>query len=199
MPFSALITSGIEAFSNRFLALDERSSSRRRALVGKILAIHLKPLPTCYFVVSETQIDVLGQFEGRTDCQLCLVLTALPKLAETDGVVSLIKSGELELKGDIKLAQQFSDLFASVDADIEEKISRYIGDGPAYLLCQQIHVFTEGLRSQLAYQTQHLGEVLIEEWRLAVGLSEFDLWRRDVDAIAAEIDAVSLRIDRLIS
>lgn len=197
MPISSLIASGIETLCNGFLSLDERSSDRRRLLTGKVLGICLRPFPQCYFVISETRVDVLSHFEGECDCELSLDLLAISQLSRPDAVVTLIKNETLDMSGDIKLAQQFAELFATVEVDLEEKLSRYMGDGPSHLFVGQLREVARALSGFFRSQASQMGEAIVDEYQLAVGRCEYQVFCHDIVVLEAELKHLDERIGGL--
>ncbi len=197
MPLSSLFSAGLEALSNQLLDLDEGSTQRRSQLAGKVLAITIQPLPCIYFVVSEQQLDVLNKYEAEPDCSLSLNLFTLAELKQADRIPSLIKQDKLQLEGDIKLAQQFADLFLQLEPDLEEKLSQRIGDVAAYQVLSKSRLLAEALSKAFTQAPVKLTELANEEWKLTVGQQEYQNWQRQVQALAAECEQVARRIEDL--
>ncbi|WP_163133761.1 SCP2 domain-containing protein [Agarivorans sp. Alg241-V36] len=197
MPLSSLISAGVEALSNQVLALDENSSGRRSQLAGKVLAIKISPLPCFYFVISEQQLDVLNQYEAEADCSLSMSLFTLAELKQADKIPSLIKQDKLQLEGDIKLAQQFADLFLQLDPDFEEKLSQRIGDVAAYQVMSKSRMVAQALNSLVKTTPEKLNEIASEEWQLLVGQLEYQSWQQQVQALSADLEKLSSRIEAL--
>lgn len=197
MPLSSLFSAGVEALSNQLLDLDEGSTQRRSQLAGKVLAITIQPLPCFYFVVSEQQLDVLNKYEGEPDCCLSLTLFTLAELKQAERIPSLIKQDKLQLEGDIKLAQQFADLFLQLEPDLEEKLSQRIGDVAAYQVLSKSRMLAEALSKAFAQAPVKLTELANEEWKLTVGQVEYQSWQGQVQALVAECEQLARRIEDL--
>jgi ubiquinone biosynthesis protein UbiJ len=56
-------------------------------------------------VFSERQVDVLGAWEGEADCTVITRLSVLPKLRNRQQLTALIRSGDLEVQGDLQVVQ----------------------------------------------------------------------------------------------
>lgn len=197
MPLSSLISAGVEALSNQVLSLDESSSQRRSQLAGKVLAIKIQPLPCFYFVISEQQLDVLNQYEAVADCSLSMSLFTLAELKQADRIPSLIKQDKLQLEGDIKLAQQFADLFLQLDPDFEEKLSQRIGDVAAYQVVSKGRMVAEALNRAFNKAPDKITELASEEWKLLVGQLEYQAWQQQVQTLAKDLDSLAARIQEL--
>ncbi|MGE9627275.1 ubiquinone biosynthesis accessory factor UbiJ, partial [Escherichia coli] len=82
--------------------------SARTRLQGKVLRVDLKGFSTSLVLVfSERQVDVLGAWEGEADCTVITYASVLPKLRDRQQLTTLIRSGELEVQGDIQVVQNF--------------------------------------------------------------------------------------------
>ncbi|STQ08453.1 protein YigP [Enterobacter cloacae] len=104
MPFKPLVTAGIENVLNAFLYRAPALKAARQRLNGKVLRIVLKEFSTpLVLVFSERQLDVLGEWEGDADCSVITRMSVLPKLRDRQQLTALIRSGELEVEGDIRL------------------------------------------------------------------------------------------------
>ena len=103
MPFKPLVTAGIENVLNAFLYRAPALKAARQRLNGKVLRIVLKEFSTpLVLVFSERQLDVLGEWEGEADCSVITHMSVLPKLRDRQQLTALIRSGELEVEGDIR-------------------------------------------------------------------------------------------------
>ena len=198
MPLGSLISAGIELVSNHYLGLDEHQQMRRQPLLGKVIAIEIRPFPVIFFNISARQLDVLGRFEGEPDSTLSTSLYTLPKLRDPNQLADLIKAGDVDLKGDVRLMQQFAELFTELDWQPEEKLAGLIGDVPAHLLFRQLHLVSQQLR-HLGQQTERrLADVATQEWQVAVAKREYGYWRDDVAALRDELQRLEQRINRLV-
>lgn len=79
-------------------------------------------------VFSERQVDVLGAWEGEADCTVITQASVLPKLRDRQQLAALIRSGELEVQGDIQVVQNFVVLADLAEFDPAELLAPYTGD-----------------------------------------------------------------------
>ena len=69
MPFTPLVTAGIETALNTFLWRDKALKPARQRLLGKVLRVQLQDFATpVVLVFSERQVDVLSAWDGEADC-----------------------------------------------------------------------------------------------------------------------------------
>ena len=129
MPIKPLVTAGIENVLNAFLYRAPALKTARQRLNGKVLRIVLKEFSTpLVLVFSERQLDVLGEWEGEADCSVITHMSVLPKLRNRQQMTALIRSGELEVEGDIQVVQNFVALSDQAEFDPAELLAPYIGD-----------------------------------------------------------------------
>ncbi|HGB8316684.1 TPA: ubiquinone biosynthesis protein UbiJ, partial [Salmonella enterica subsp. enterica serovar Saintpaul] len=129
MPLKPLVTAGVENLLNTFLYRSPALKSARTRLQGKVLRVDLKGFSTSLVLVfSERQVDVLGAWEGEADCTVITYASVLPKLRDRQQLTTLIRSGELEVQGDIQVVQNFVALADLAELDPAELLAPYTGD-----------------------------------------------------------------------
>lgn len=170
MPLDNLVCGLLETGINKLQQLDSSAKQKRKALDGTIIGVSLKEInKPLYFVISNQQIDLLSRYEGQPDCFIRLNFLALLELQDNHQLTSLIKSGQLEVDGDIKTVQQFALLLTEMDIDWEEHLSSKVGD----LLAHKIVYLAKQTRKNMLKQgdraQKQLAEIITEELRLAPG------------------------------
>ena len=106
MPCKPLVTAGLETVLNAFLWRDRALKPARQRLLGKVLRVELQELSDpVVLVFSERQLDVLGAWEGEADCTVRTRLSVLPQLRNRQQLTALIRSGDLEVEGDLQVVQ----------------------------------------------------------------------------------------------
>ncbi len=171
--------------------LGERQQS---VLEGKICRITLNELGVSHYLAfSKGQVDVLGQFEGEVDAHLALSLQALPKLKEQQ-ITELIKQDLLSIEGDIQLVGKLVDTLRPVAFDLEEWLSGYLGDVPAYSLVQGERALRHRVQRDGQRAQQWLGDYLVEEVRLAPGKLEVQNFNDDVEVLRRDLQRLELKL-----
>ena len=66
--------------------------------------------------------------EGEADCTVITYASVLPKLRDRQQLTTLIRSGELEVQGDIQVVQNFVALADLAELDPAELLAPYTGD-----------------------------------------------------------------------
>lgn len=198
MTLTPLLTAGLETALNHILYRDRGLKAARQRLTGKTLAIHLQELPQpLTLVFSEQQVDVLGEWQDTTDCTVKTRLSVLPKLRDRQQLTSLIRSGELDVEGDLQVVQHFSALIDAAELDPAEYLSPWIGDIAAQGVSRFARRGLGFLRADLQRKQGYVAEVLTEEWRVAPGRLEQAWFAEEVDAVNRSLEALSARLAKL--
>lgn len=198
MTLTPLLTAGLETALNQILYRDRGLKAARQRLNGKTLGIDLQELSQpLTLVFSENQVDVLGAWQDATDCMVKTRLPVLAKLRDRQQLTTLIRSGELEVAGDLQVVQQFSALIDMAELDPAEYLAPWIGDIAAQGVSQLARRGFSLLRTDVRRKQQYAAQVLTEEWRVAPGGLELAWFAEEVDAVTRSLDALSARLDQL--
>ena len=180
MRLTPLITAGLETALNRMLYRDRGLKAARQRLVGQVLTLRLEELShPLVLVFSEQQLDVLSDWQDSSDRTVITQLKTLPKLRDRQQLTSLIRSGELQVEGDLQVVQRFSALIDLAELDPAEYLAPWIGD-----------IAAQGV-SQAAQRALRLlrGEV--------TGALELAWFSEEVDAMERSLDALTARLAQL--
>ena len=193
-----LITAGIESVLNTFLWRDRGLKAARQRLMGKVLRVELKEFSSpLVLVFSEQQIDVLGQWEGEADCVVKTALSTLPKLRDRQQLTALIRSGELEVEGDLQVVQNWVALMDLAEFDPAELLAPYIGDIAAEGIGKVIRGGSQLLKKGFSRNQQYLSEAITEEWKMAPGSLEVAWFAEETAAVERQVEALVARLEKL--
>ncbi|AGH42282.1 ubiquinone biosynthesis accessory factor UbiJ [Paraglaciecola psychrophila] len=203
MPFAQLVTSGIELALNQLLKLDDDSQQRLKKLSGKALQVTIKELPWPLLFSFSEQIDVRTVMTPNNDsepepepvdCLIELNLETLPKLKDSSQLTQLIQKKQLNLIGDIYVAQTFSALLKDLDVDWEEQLSRYTGDVVAHQTFSSMRTIFDTAKTQIEQGVIGLGEYLTKSDSIAVKPSEMIEFSRGVSDLRSSTERLSAKI-----
>ncbi len=198
MPFTPLVTAGLESVLNTFLWRDRGLKAARQRLLGKVLRVELKEFSApLVLVFSEQQIDVLGEWEGEADCRVTTRLAVLPKLRDRQQLTALIRSGDLEVQGDLQVVQNWVALMDLAEFDPVELLAPYLGDIAAEGISKVIRGGGKLLKKGISRNQHYLAEAITEEWRMAPGPLEVAWFAEETAAVERTVDAMSARLDKL--
>ncbi len=198
MLLTPLLTAAIETSLNYLLFRDRSLKAARIRLAGKVLRVELQELSSpLTFIFSEQKIDVLGQWDGATDCTVTSKLSVLQKLRDRQQLSPLMRSGELIVEGDISVVQQLVVLLDLAEWDPAEMLAPYIGDIAAQGFTQALANGFSLVQNGLKRQQSYVAQTLTEEWKLAPGMLEVVWFNDEVSAMARELDALDKRFNTL--
>ena len=198
MPFKPLVTAGLETVLNTFLWRDRALKPARQRLLGKVLRVELQELSEpVVLVFSERQVDVLGAWEGEADCTVRTRLSVLPQLRNRQQLTALIRSGDLEVQGDLQVVQNTVTLCDLAEFDPAELLAPYTGDvvaeGFSKVFCGGARFLLRGAQRQQRY----VAEAITEEWRLAPGPLELAWFAEETTAVERALAALEKRLETL--
>jgi len=198
MRLTPLITAGLETALNRVLYRDRSLKAARQRLAGQVLTLRLDELShPLVLVFSEQQLDVLSDWQDSSDCTVITQLKTLPKLRDRQQLTSLIRSGELQVEGDLQVVQRFSALIDLAELDPAEYLAPWIGDIAAQGVSQTAQRALRLFRGEFSRRQDYLGQALTEEWRVAPGALELAWFSEEVDAMERSLDALNARLAQL--
>ena len=203
MPFAQFMTSGIELALNQLLRLDEDSQKRLKKLSGKSLQVTIKELPWPLLFSFSEQIDIravmpsdkdLEPTTETVDCLIELNLETLPKLRDSSQLTQLIQQKQLNLIGDIYVAQTFSALIKELDIDWEEQLSGYTGDVVAHQTFASMRTLFDTAKTQIEQGAIELSERLTQSDSIAVKPSEMFEFSKNVSELRSDAERLSARL-----
>ena len=198
MPFKPMVAAGIERVLNTFLYREGALKAARQRLYGKVLRVSLQEFSSPFVLVfSERQIDVLGEWEGEADCTVITQLRVLPKLRDRQQLTALIRSGELEVQGDIQVVQNLVSLMDLAEFDPAEILAPWTGDIVAEGISKLLRRGTRFMQHGFQRQQRYVAEVLTEEWRMAPGALEVAWFAEETAATQRAVDDLAKRLDIL--
>ncbi|RPE01110.1 SCP2 domain-containing protein [Candidatus Pantoea deserta] len=198
MRLTPLITAGLETALNRVLYRDRSLKAARQRLAGQVLTLRLDELShPLVLVFSEQQLDVLSDWQDSSDCTVITQLKTLPKLRDRQQLTALIRSGELQVEGDLQVVQRFSALIDLAELDPAEYLAPWIGDIAAQGVSQAAQRALRLFRSEVTRRQDYLGQALTEEWRVAPGALELAWFSEEVDAMERSLNALDARLAQL--
>jgi ubiquinone biosynthesis protein UbiJ len=195
-------TATLELIINKALSLNNKSVSFA-AVAQKTLTLELAelPFPLC-FTVDNTSSPVSIIVRSNHECSDCTINTSihtLKKLKANQSLTQLIKQDELDVSGDIKIAQQFANIAQSLEIDWQTELAKHLGDVPTHKLLQFGNKITKSLAATGKQLEADISEYLVHEKRLVVTSSQINAFNQQTKDVASQVDSLSVRIDKLVA
>jgi ubiquinone biosynthesis protein UbiJ len=187
----------LESLLNRNIAASAVARSLCKRLDAKVLALHVEGLPlSIYFRSQGERVMLDTKHEGAPSATLCGTPLSFMRLAGPAPEAAL-RAGAVQIQGDAEVAQAFSELLRHARPDLEEELSRVIGDVAA-------HQFGNAARSALGFArrasdtfARNVSEYLQEEGRDVPSRTEADEFTLGVDTLRDDVDRLEARLDML--
>ena len=185
----------------RMPLLDHLGELRRRLTIVVVsvfaAAIVLYFATPVVLVFSERQVDVLSAWDGEADCTVITRLSVLPKLRNRQQLTALIRSGDLEVQGDLQVVQNMVSLCDLAEFDPAELLAPYTGDIVAEGVGKVLRGGAQFLLKGAERQQRYVAEAITEEWRLAPGPLELAWFAEETTAIERALAALEKRLETL--
>jgi ubiquinone biosynthesis protein UbiJ len=178
-----LVTAALEIAINKVLSFDEDSHLLLSALIGKQCEIQLHELrfPLVFHFhekgVEVTSVENEGQAKSdikptlaknNNQCSISLSVFIINELKDTSNITRLIRDNKLDFDGNLQIAQNMSALFDGLNIDIEEVLSKHIGDVAAHNTMQGFESFNNFIKRNHKLAMQALSDVLLDEKPIGV-------------------------------
>ena len=194
-----MLTQAIENLLNRNLPRSPRAQALCAALSGKRLRVEAKGLGWVLLIESlNTSVKLTkdGSEGPPADAEIEGTLLNLAALAGSHPE-EVIQRGEVSIRGDAEIAQQFQELAMLLKPDVEEELSRIIGDTPAHQALRLVRMATGFGRRAAATGVRNVAEYLAHERRDLVPRAEAEDFYRSVERLREDLDRLEARAVRL--
>lgn len=180
-----VLTSAIEFTINKILSFDEDSDVLLQPLIGKQCEIKLHELafPLVFnfhskgvevsSIVNEVNEHGMpknpqASNQNKHHCIIRLSVFILNELKDTSNITRLIREDKLDFDGNLQIAQNMSALFNGLNIDIEEILSKHLGDIGAHNAVQSADSFGQFIKRNHKTAMQALSRVILDEKPIGV-------------------------------
>jgi ubiquinone biosynthesis protein UbiJ len=197
------LLSAVETAINAWLKLDSETLPRFVELNGKIIRLHITGLDfNLYFFPSTSGIQVLGNYPsekagGIVDATIHGSPMALIRLGTSNNAGETMLKSDVEIDGDMKVAETFSAILKEVDIDWEELLSKLVGDIVAHQAGQVARGASGWFKETVEAMKLNTGEYISEESKLSPADAEVQHYMEQVDNIRMDVDRLSARVSNL--
>jgi ubiquinone biosynthesis protein UbiJ len=165
---------------------------RLRRHAGRTVAFHVGPVTTALTIQTTGEVTPAVAGAAR-DLDVRISPFLLPRLAANEEAAFR----EIEMQGDMELAQEVSFLARHLTWDVEEDLSRVIGDIPAHRLVSAARSVRDWGRDATLRMGQGAAEYWTEEQPLVASRVKVESFVRGVADLRDAIERLEKRIDHL--
>lgn len=183
---------------NRNIRETKRARELCADLAGTLAAIRVRDTGLAmFFAIGEQGVELARQSDEEPDIVITGSLLTLARVVTGGGEEDLLRDGSLELNGNPYKAQAFQRLLASARPDLEEELSRIVGDTAARSVSDIARSFARWARDARSTMEQNLAEYLKEESRETPSRYEVERFAGQVGRLRDDVDRLAARLDRL--
>ncbi len=191
-----MLTQAIENLLNRNLPRSPRARELASALVGKRVRVEARDFR--WVVIAESLNTSIRLTRESTDGQppdadISGSLLNLAALASSHPE-EVIQRGDVTIRGDAEVAQKFRELAMLLKPDVEEELSRLIGDSPAHQALRLVRLATGFGRRAAQTGVRNVAEDLAHERGDLVPRAEAEDFYRGVERLREDLDRVEARV-----
>jgi ubiquinone biosynthesis protein UbiJ len=193
-----MLTQAIENLLNRNLPRSPRARELCESLQGKSLRIEARGLGWVVHVESLGSSVRLSRAVGEKapDAEISGSLMNLGALAGP-APEEVIRRGDVTIRGDAEIAQKFRELAMLLKPDVEEELSRLIGDTPAHQALRFVRSMAGAGRRAATTSVRNVAEYLAHESRDLVPRAEAEDFYRSVERLREDLDRLDARAQLL--
>jgi ubiquinone biosynthesis protein UbiJ len=184
----------LEKIINKALNLNINDSVELKSLNEKRVTIILDELDfPLSFSVYQQQVLVTS-FTENSDCTITTSLKTLKELQKNQQLTELIKQDKLDIKGDIKLAQQFANVAQNLTIDWQTELAKHIGDFATYKLTR----FGKNLVDKFKFLKNQVqadsSEYIVHEQKLVLTKNQLNEFNQQVNNVSEQAEQLMLRL-----
>lgn len=193
-----MLTQAIENLLNRNLPRSPRAEELALALKGRTVRIEARGLgwvlvceslgPSLQLAKSDAARAVDAEISGSL-MNLAALAGAHPE--------EVIRRGDVTIRGDAEIAQKFRELAMLLKPDVEEELSKLIGDTPAHQALRFVRGVAGFGRRAATTSVRNVAEYFAHETRDLVPRAEAEDFYRSVESLREDLDRIEARIGLL--
>ena len=190
-----MLTQAIENLLNRNLPRSPRAQELCGLLKGKTVRIEATGLGwrvDCESLGTSLRLSKSTPADRVPDAEIA---GGLPSLAQLAGPhpEEIIQRGAVTIRGDAEVAQRFRDLAMLLKPDVEEELSKIIGDTPAHQAFRLVSAAAGFGRRAVRTGVRNVAEYLAHERGDLVPRAEAEDFYRGVERLRADLDRLDAR------
>jgi ubiquinone biosynthesis protein UbiJ len=178
---------------NHILGQQPWAAGRLAAFAGQCLEFRCRPFPDLRLNIRETGLLEPARQDSASALVVKLKPGTLPLLLARDEAA--LK--HIEIEGSAKLAAEVQFLFGHLAWDVEEDLSRFVGDVLAHRIVTGGRAFASWQREAATRLAENLAEYWTEEQPLLARPADVENFRREVDTLRDDAARLEKRIERI--
>ncbi len=189
----------LEHLVNRLLSLDRETLEELAGLSGKVVQVELinTTQPVVSLIIEEQGIQVDTDYAGTGDVLIRGTPLDLLVYMRSSGESRVAVTGNMEIKGDLGLAQDIQRLLHRLEIDWEEQAARLVGDTLARKASNIARAGVDFLRQLKNKIEMDLSEYALYETEVLPDRDEVERFNHSVDVLRDDLERLKQRYYRI--
>jgi ubiquinone biosynthesis protein UbiJ len=182
---------------NRIISETTPARALAQDLNGATIAIRARDTAlSTYFTFADERVVLSTEYDDDPDVVISASFITLTRMLGGAGE-SVIRNGDVDLTGDAATAQRFQKLLGYAKPDVEEELSRVVGDVAAHRLAELGRGVRTCARAASTTMGNNVREYLQEESRDLPTRYEVDRFSSDLGVLRDDVERLAARLRRL--
>jgi ubiquinone biosynthesis protein UbiJ len=182
---------------NRIISETTPARALAQDLNGATIAIRARDTAlSTYFTFADERVVLSTEYDDDPDVVISASFITLTRMLGGAGE-SVIRNGDVDLTGDAATAQRFQKLLGYAKPDVEEELSRVVGDVAAHRLAELGRGVRNWARAASTTMGNNVREYLQEESRDLPTRYEVDRFSSDLGVLRDDVERLAARLRRL--
>lgn len=200
MPATPAWLAPVESLLNRSIASSAKAAAAARRLDKTSVEVDVEGMMRLRVAVTGDRLVIAAASDGDAPANAGIFASALALLglAAQGGDLEAGAGREgLRIRGDADVANRYRELVRLARPDLEEELSRWVGDGPAHRLSRAARTALCWARRARHTAALNIAEYLTEESRDLVSRTELEEFLEGVDQLRESADRIEAKLGRL--
>ena len=189
----------LQHFINQLLSRDPETLDELAGLSGKVIQVELlnTAQPAISLFIQDYGVRIETDHAGEADVLIRGTPLNLLAYLRSSGEGRPAVAGDLEIRGDLGLAQDFQRLMRRIEIDPEEQAARVLGDTLAHKAANLARMGADFLRQLKNKIELDLSEYALYETELLPERDEIERFNNSVDELRDDLERLKQRVYKL--
>lgn len=189
----------LQHFINQMLSQDPETLDELAGLSGKVIQVELlnTAQPAISLFIQDYGVRIETDHAGEADVLIRGTPLNLLAYLRPSGAGRPAVAGDLEIRGDLGLAQDFQRLMRKFEIDPEEQAARVLGDTLAHKAANLARMGADFLRQLKDKIELDLSEYALYETELLPERDEIERFNNSVDELRDDLERLKQRVYKL--
>ena len=189
----------LQHFINQLLSRDPETLDELAGLSGKVIRVELlnTAQPAISLFIQDYGVRIETDHAGEADVLIRGTPLNLLAYLRSSGEGRPAVAGDLEIRGDLGLAQDFQRLMRRIEIDPEEQAARVLGDTLAHKAANLARMGADFLRQLKNKIELDLSEYALYETELLPERDEIERFNNSVDELRDDLERLKQRVYKL--